>query len=50
MKQVFIGLAAVVLLAAVALHGTALAHYTGDTESSGCHHDSANGTGEYHCH
>ena len=50
MKHVFIGLTAVVLLAAVALHGTALAHYTGDTESSGCQHDWADGTGEHHCH
>ena len=50
MKRAFIGLAAVVLLAAMALHGNALAHYTGDTESRGCHHDRANGTDEQHCH
>ena len=49
MRLVIIGLAAFVLLAVGVSHGPAFSH-SGGTDSYGCHHNWANGSGAYHCH
>ncbi len=45
MKKVF-GLVVVLVML---VSGSAFAH-SGGTDSQGCHHNWANGTGQYHCH
>lgn len=45
MKKVFGLVVVLVMLVSV----SAFAH-SGGTDSQGCHHNWANGTGDYHCH